>query len=146
MTVQSMQKPPPIFKQSRAKLWIRTVILGIFGTIFGLALGKDISSGSFHLLWGLIIFLPALAVGFWMKRLVPMQVHSSARCITLSFDRIYFALILFLVIVKAITSRVHSLGLWSDFAMCIILGLMMGRLSGICIRVRSLKKRNHFID
>jgi hypothetical protein len=137
---------PPIFKQSRAKLWIRTVILAVFGTLFGIALLRDIHIGVFRWSWAAMVFLPCLALGFWMRRLVPMQVHIASRCITFSFDRIYFSLILFLVIAKAVAGRVRFLGLWSDIIMCVILGLMMGRLSGICLRVRSLKKSHHLID
>jgi hypothetical protein len=137
---------PPVLKQSRAKLWIRTGILVIFGTLFGLALLRDIHAGLFHWLWGLMVFLPFLGIGFWMRSLVPMQVHLSSRCITLSFDRIYFSLILFLVIAKAVSGRVLFMVLWPDIIMCVILGLMIGRLSGICLRVHELKKHHHFID
>ena len=146
MTVYSEQETPPLWKQSRAKLWIRTGILMVFGTLFGLALYRDIDAGVFRWYWGLMAFLPSLAMGFWMRRLVPMQVHLSSRCITLSFDRIYFSLILFLVIAKAVAGRVQFMALWSDIIMCVILGLMVGRLSGICLRLRSLKKRHHLID
>jgi heme/copper-type cytochrome/quinol oxidase subunit 4 len=142
----SEQETPPTWKQSRAKLWIRTGILVVFGTLFGLALYRDITSGGFRWSWGLMVFLPSLAVGFWMRRWVPMHVHLSSRCITLSFDRIYFSLIFFLVLGKAVAGRVQFMALWSDIIMCVILGLMMGRLSGICLRVHSLKKRHHLID
>lgn len=146
MTVDNARVTPPLFKQSRAKLWIRTGILAVFGTLFGLALFRDISAGVFRWTWGLMAFLPSLAVGYWLKRWVPMQVHVATRCITLSFDRIYFSLILILVIARAVAGRVHFMGLWSDIIMCVILGLMIGRLSGICLRVRNLKREHHLID
>jgi hypothetical protein len=146
MTVYAESKTPPIMKQSRAKLWIRTFILLIFGTLFTLALRRDIDAGLFRWTWGVLVFLPFLLVGFWMRRLVPMQVHLASRCITFSFDRIYFAIILFLVIVKAVAGRVSFLAFWSDMIMCLILGLMIGRLSGICLRVRGLKKQHDLID
>ena len=66
--------------------------------------------------------------------------------ITLSFDRLYFALILALVIAKAITGKVSGLGAWSDAIMCAILGIMSGRLSGICLRVRGLKVQHQFLN
>jgi hypothetical protein len=146
VTVHIETETPSPWKQSRAKLWIRTVILAIFGTLFGLALSRDIDAGVFHWSWGILVYLPSLAAGFWMRRLVPMQVHLSSRCITLSFDHIYFSLILVLVIAKAVSGRIHSIALVSDIIMCVILGLMMGRLSGICLRLRSLKKHHHLTD
>jgi hypothetical protein len=73
---------------------------------------------------------------------VPMQVHVNSQQVTLSFDRVYFALILTLVIAKAVTGKVPGLAIWADVLMCVILGLMMGRLSGICLRVRDLKIRH----
>ena len=146
MTIDNVRETPPLFKQSRAKLWIRTGILAVFGTLFGLALFRDISAGVFRWTWGVMVFLPSLAVGYWLKRWVPMQVHVASRCITLSFDRIYFSLILILVIAKAVAGRVRFMGLWSDIIMCVILGLMIGRLSGICLRVRALKRQHHLID
>ena len=146
MTNYNTHEIPSPWRQSRAKLWIRTVILGVFGTLFGLALYREIGAGVFRWSWGLMVFLPSLAIGFWMRRLVPMQVHLSSRCITLSFDRIYFSLILFLVIAKAVAGRIPFMSLESDIIICLILGLMIGRLSGICLRVHSLKKNHHFID
>ncbi|HOR00447.1 MAG TPA: hypothetical protein PLJ35_16675 [Anaerolineae bacterium] len=143
MTISSAQETPPAMKQSRAKIWIRTVILAVFGTLFTLALYQDMASGVFRWPWALMAFLPCWVIGFWMRRWVPMQVHPAAQCITMSFDRIYFALILFLVIAKAITGRVEGMTIWADVIMCVILGLMVGRLSGICLRVRDLKMRHN---
>lgn len=145
MNIPATQKMPPILKQSRAKLWIRTGILAVFGTLFGLALHRDLMSGKFHWPWVLLSFLPCLAIGFWMSRLVPMQVHTTFQCVTLSFDYIYFSLILFLVAAKVIATKVEGTIFWADIIMCVILGLMIGRLSGICLRVHDLKIRNNFI-
>ncbi|MDD2422208.1 MAG: hypothetical protein PHC60_09360 [Heliobacteriaceae bacterium] len=135
-------KKPPVMKQSRAKLWIRTGILIIFGSIFGLSLYHDILSGIFRLSWAGGIFLPSLVAGFWMSRLVPMQIHTVVEAITFSFDRIYFFLILFLVIMKTLAGRMLGISILADIIMCIILGMMLGRLSGICLRVSDLKKTN----
>ncbi len=145
MEIPVTQKMPSILKQSRAKLWIRTGILAVFGTLFGLALYRDLASGKFHWPWILLTFLPCLAIGFWMSRLVPIQVHTAFQCVTLSFDFMYFFLILFLVVAKVITTRVKGMTFWADEIMCVILGLMIGRLSGICLRVHDLKIRNNFI-
>ena len=145
MVVVDSPKAPPIFKQSRTKLWIRTAILGVFGTLFALALYPDMASGIFPWSWGLMIFSFFLGVGFLMSKLVPMQVHISSQHVTLSFDRIYFTLIVLLVLVKAVTGRIAGLQLWPDIAMCVILGLMIGRLSGICLRVRGLKAEHNFL-
>jgi hypothetical protein len=131
-------------KRSRAKLWIRTGILAVFGTLFAYLLYRDMASGVFHWTWALMAFLPFLVIGFFMRGLVPMQVHPESQHITMSFDRIYFAVILLLVIVKAVAGRVPGLAVWADVAMCVILGLMIGRLTGICLRVRDLKTQHGF--
>ncbi len=146
MTAAETQAAPHVFKRSRAKLWIRTGILAVFGTLFGLALYRDISSGAFRWWWALAAFGLCLVAGFWMRKLVPMQIHRASQHITLSFDRVYFGLILLLVVAKAVAGRVPGLGLWSDVVMCIILGLMIGRLSGICLRVRRLKVKHGFVQ
>lgn len=74
-----------------------------------------------------------------MSRLVPIQVHSVFEVITISFDRIYFGLILFLVILKDIAGDFLRINVIADVIMCIILGLMIGRLSRIYRRVNYLK-------
>lgn len=140
MTDHDVEIIPPLRKRSRAKIWIRTGILTVFGIIFGLTLYKDIMQDSFRLQWALMAFVPALGIGYWMSRLVPMQVHKRWRVVTFSFDRIYFALILSLVIIKGITGNIMGLTIISDVIICVILGLMISRLSGICLRVHSLKR------
>ena len=145
MAVSETLEAPPLFKQSRTKIWIRTVILTVFGTLFGLALYPVMVSGAFPWSWGLAIFLPCLGIGFKMSRLVPMQIHRASRHITLSFDRLYFSLIVLLVFIKAIAGRIAGMEILANAAMCVILGLMIGRLSGICLRVRDLKISHNFI-
>jgi hypothetical protein len=140
-----VQEAPPVLKQSRAKIWIRTGILAVFGLLFGLALYHDVAAGLFPWWLALAIFVVCLPLGFWLSRLVPMQVHLTSQAITFSFDRIYFALILLLVVLKAVAGRLPGLSIWADVVMCVILGLMVGRLSGICLRVRGLKVRHNFV-
>ena len=136
---------PPIMQRSRAKLWVRTGILAVFGTLFSLALYPALASGELRWSWAAAAFLLCLAIGFWMRGWVPMQIYPASRSITLSFDRIYFPTILLLVIAKAITGRIPGAAPWTDLLMCVILGLMIGRLSGICLRVHSLKLQYAFI-
>ena len=145
MTIANTDQVPAVRKRSRAKIWLRTGILAIFGTLFGLSLYRDVAAGQFLWIWGLAVFLLCLPVGFELRKLVPMQVHLVSRHITMSFDRLYFALILTLVLGKAVTGQMLHLPIWSDVLMCAILGVMVGRLSGICLRVRDLKVRNGFL-
>ena len=142
MTDPNPISPPPAFKRSRTKLWIRTIILAVFGTLFGLALYHDISSGVFRWTWAVVVFVVFLPIGYWMRNLVPMESYPETHHVTLSFDRIYFGLIVLLVIVKAVASHVHGLAVVADVVMCVILGLMIGRLSGICLRVHGLRQRH----
>jgi len=144
MTPSEMQAAPHTMKRSRAKLWIRTGILAVFGTLFAFLLYRDVASGVFHWSWALMAFLPCLVIGFFMRALVPMQVHPASQHITMSFDRIYFGVIWLLVIFKAFAGRAPGMAVWADLAMCVILGLMIGRLSGICLRVRDLKIQHNF--
>jgi hypothetical protein len=114
MVVTKVQAAPPVMSRSRAKLWIRTGILAVFGTLFSMSLARDMSFGVFNRSWALTALLACLPIGFWMRRLVPMQVHVNSQHVTLSFDRVYFALILTLVIAKAVTGKVPGLTIWSD--------------------------------
>ena len=132
-------------KESRGKIWIRTGLLTIFGTLFGISLYRDLLDGIFSWRLGIIALFPCLAIGFWMSRLVPMHLHPERKAITFSLDKIYFVLIWVLVIAKLLTGRLLGLPVWSDILMVVIIGLMSGRLSGICLRVRSLKVANQFI-
>lgn len=131
---------PAFRKQSRAKLWIRTGIVAMFSALFGVTLARDLIAGVFDWTGAGAIFALGLAVGFWMRNLVPMQAHLVSQRVTLSFDRIYFALIVALVLAKAIAGNWLGAFVFADAVMCAILGLMLGRLSGICLRVSELKK------
>jgi hypothetical protein len=145
MSIATAEPVPSNRKRSKAKIWLRTGILAIFVTIFGISLYRDIAAGQFMWLIGLGVFLVCLPVGFEMRKIVPMQVHLGSEAITMSFDKIYFALILILVIGKAVTGKLLHQVTWSDVLICAILGLMVGRLSGICLRVHGLKREHGFI-
>jgi hypothetical protein len=144
MTILQSSARPSLVKQSRAKIWIRTGLLAIFGTLFTFQLYESITDGYFHWSWALLVFGLCLPVGFAMRNLVPMQVHLEHRVITLSLDKIYFILIWVLVIAKFIAYDAFSAYMISDILMCTILGLMAGRLSGICLRVNHLKAAHGF--
>ena len=135
---------PPMMKRSRAKLWVRTGIFIFFAILFSFTLYEDISRGIFPLWAGVAIFIPAIAFGFWMSRFVPMQVHVHHQHITFSFDRIYFILILTLVIIKIAASKFPGWEVLADAIMVFILGMMVGRIGGIGLRVRSLKDQHDF--
>ena len=75
-----------------------------------------------------------------------MQVHPTVRAITLSLDKTYLALIWILVIAKIIAGQISSLVVVADVIMCVILGLMSGRLGRIGIRVRRLKTERGLIS
>lgn len=144
MTVIQTSQKPSILKQSRAKIWIRTGLLAIFGTLFSYQLYESISAGYFHWSWALFVVLLFLPVGFMMRTLVPMQVHREHRVITLSLDKVYFITIWVLVIAKFVAYYAFSAFFVSDVLMCVILGLMAGRLSGICLRVSHIKAAHGF--
>jgi hypothetical protein len=55
-------------------------------------------------------------------------------------------LIWVLVIAKLIASRIPVLITASDVIMCVILGIMFGRLGGIGLRVRQLKMQHGFVE
>ncbi len=137
-------KAPPMMKRSRAKLWVRAGIFAFFTILFAFALYEDISNGIFPLWAAVVIIIPAVAFGFWMSRFVPMQAHVSHQQITFSFDRIYFVLILLLVITKVVASKLPGWEILADAIMVFILGMMFGRIGGIGLRVRSLKDQHEF--
>ena len=143
---ESIPQEPAMMKRSRAKLWVRTGIFLFFAILFSFALYEDISQGIFSLWAGVVIFIPAIAFGFWMSRFVPMQVHVHHQHITFSFDRIYFVLILALVIIKIAASKFPGWEVLADAIMVFILGMMVGRIGGIGLRVRGLKEQHDFKD
>jgi hypothetical protein len=144
MTVIQSSIKPSFVKQSRAKIWIRTGLLAIFGALFTFQRYESITAGYFHWSWALLVFVLFLPVGFLMRNLVPMQVYLDHRVITLTFDKIYFIAIWVLVIAKFIAYYAFNAYFVSDVLMCVILGLMAGRLSGICLRVSHLKAVHGF--
>jgi len=141
---ESTPKEPKMMKRSRAKIWVRTAIFAIFTILFAFALYEDISAGIFSIWAAVVIVIPAVAFGFWMSRFVPMQVHVVHQHITFSFDRIYFVLILTLVIVKVAASKFPGWEVLADAIMVFILGMMFGRIGGIGLRVRGLKDTHDF--
>jgi hypothetical protein len=144
MTILQSSEKPSFVKQSRAKIWIRTGLLAIFGTLFSHQLYESINAGYFQWSWALFVFALFLPVGFAMRNLVPMQVHPEYRVITLSLDKVYFITIWVLVIAKFVAYYAFNAYFISDLLMCTILGLMAGRLSGICLRVSHLKASHSF--
>ncbi len=145
MSVTNTDRVPHFRERSRAKIWLRTGILVVFATIFGISLYHDVTSGRFLWYWGLITYLICFPIGFAMRNLVPMQVYLKSQHVTLSFDKIYFAVILTLVIGKLVASKFLGLSVLADVIICAILGLMTGRLGGIGVRVRSLKRQHGFL-
>ena len=129
-------------KTSRFKIWLRAALFVQFCGIFGFYLHQDISKGHFNWGWAFITAVLFVPIGFWMSRIVPMQVNRNAKVITLTLDRVYFVLIWVLVIAKFVTGHIPSLVVVADVIMCGILGLMSGRLGGIGMRVRHLKIQN----
>ena len=145
MTIANAEQVPSFRKRSKAKIWLRTGILAVFATLFGISLYHDISTGRFQWYWGLITYLICFPIGFAMRTLVPMQVHLASKHVTMSFDKIYFAVILALVIGKLVAGRFFGLPVLADVIICAILGLMTGRLGGIGVRVRGLKREHGFL-
>lgn len=139
MTYTDDKQAPPVIKQSRAKIWIKTGIFVVFGTLFGLTLYRDIMGGIFHLSWALIAFLPCIGIGYGLSKLVPMKFWTELRVVTMSFDRIYFALILLLVTIKTVSGQLIGMSIIADVIMCMILGIMSGRIGGIGLRVHALR-------
>lgn len=126
-------------KKSRFKIWLRAFLFVQFSAIFIVYFYRDISAGHFRWEWAMLIFLLCLPLGFLMSRLVPMRVDTQSRAVLMSLDRIYLVLIWLLVIAKLITGQIPSLVYVADICMAVILGVMSGRLSGICTRVRKMK-------
>ena len=145
MKPEQANAKPSFIKQSSGKIWIRTGLLGIFGVLFGLQIIHNIAEGYFHWSWAILVLAVFYPVGFMMRKLVPMQVHIDHKVITLTLDKVYFVTIWVLVIAKYVAVYGFHTFTVSDVLMCVILGLMSGRLSGICLRVHDLKVQNGFI-
>jgi hypothetical protein len=132
-------------KKSRFKIWLRAVLLILFGSLFTLYFVRDIASSHFTWARVVVLFMLFFPISFWMSRMVPMQVNRESKAVTLSLDRVYLILIWVLVITKLVTSHVSRLIPLSDVIMCAILGIMFGRLGGIGLRVRHLEMKNGFL-
>ena len=132
-------------KKSRFKIWLRAVLFVQFSVLFAFYFDRDITNGYFTWIWAATLFMLFIPTGFWMSRLVPMQVDHQVKAITLSLDSVYLILIWVLVITKLIASHIPRLIPVSDVIMCIILGIMCGRLGGIGLRVRHLKMEHGFL-
>lgn len=132
-------------KKSPFKIWLRVFLLVQFTIIFGVFFFQDIAAGYFT--WskvaGIILFF--IPIGFLMSYIVPMQANLELQAVTFSLDRIYLFLIWILVIAKLLASYLYHTESVADVIMCIILGIMGGRLGGIIIRVRKLKIKHSFI-
>ena len=132
-------------KKSRFKIWLRAFLLIQFSAIFGFFFFHDIAAR--HFTWGKVAFFTLLCIpiGFLMSYIVPMQANHEMKAVTFSLDKIYLFLIWFLVIAKLFASYYYQTIAVADVIMCIILGIMGGRLGGIGIRVRKLKIRHGFL-
>lgn len=131
-------------KKSRFKIWLRAVLFFLFGSLFMFYFIRDIADQHFTWGWVSILFAAFIPAGFLLSRIVPMQVDTDAKAVTLSLDRTYLVLIWVLVIAKLIASHSPALIPVSDVIMCAILGIMFGRLGGIGLRVRGLKSMYGF--
>ena len=139
--ITKIGKEPSVMKRSAAKLWIKIIILAIFGTLFTLSIHNDVTNGIIELQTLFVMFLPSFIIGIWLRKLVPVQIYKEFSQITFSFDRIYFAIILLLFIVKKTCQFMQVQLVFADFAMIIILGLMIGRIIGLIYRVAKLKRK-----
>ena len=131
-------------KKSRFKIWLRAFLFLQFSAMFSYYFFRDIGNGYFNWKWVAILFTLFIPVGFLMSLIVPMKADLELRAVTLSLDRVYLFLIWLLVIAKLIIGRIPPFIPEADFIMCMILGIMFGRLGGIGIRVRHLKVQRGF--
>ena len=132
-------------KKSRFKIWLRAFLFLQFSAIFSLYFFRDIGNGYFSWKWAALLFTLFIPVGFLMSLIVPMKVDLELRTVILSLDRVYLFLIWLLVIAKFIIGRIPPFTPEADFIMCAIMGIMLGRLGGIGLRVRHLKVQHGFI-
>jgi hypothetical protein len=133
-------------KKSRFKIWLRAGLFLLFGSLFTFYFIRDIANRHFTWGWVILLFVAFVPVGLLLSRIVPMQIDTKAKAVTLSLDRTYLILIWILVVAKLIASHIPAMIPVSDAIMCAILGIMFGRLGGIGLRVRGLKSRHGFTD
>ena len=133
------ENEPSVMKRSRAKMWIKIIMLIIFTSLFTHALLLDLQKE--HISYQIIIFtiIPSLAAGLWLRKIVPLQVHTKFAHITFSFDKIYFAIIIMLFSIKKYCQIMDIQHILGDISMVIIIGLMMGRVIGLFIRLKKLR-------
>ena len=129
-------------KKSPFKIWLRAFLLVQFSVFFSLYFIRDIAGGYFSWLKVFITILLFIPIGFLMSKLVPMRADAGENAVILSIDKIYLALIWILVIAKLLASHAFDAIIIADVIMCIIIGIMGGRLGGIGIRVRKLKSKH----
>jgi hypothetical protein len=132
-------------KKSRFKIWLRAFLLIQFSAIFGVYFFRDIAAGHFHWEWVGLIYLLCFPLGMWMSRIVPMRADTETRAVLLSMDVVYLILIWLLVIAKLVAAMFPDWVFLADICMVVILGIMSGRLGGICLRVRQLKVAAGFV-
>jgi len=133
-------------KKSRFKIWLRAFLFVQFSIIFGFFFFQDIAAGYFTWERVILIILFFIPIGFLMSYIVPMRANIELQAVTFSLDRIYLFLIWILVIAKLFASYLYHTESVADVIMCIILGIMGGRLGGIGIRVRKLKIKHSIIS
>lgn len=131
-------------KKSRAKIWVRSFLFVLFSLLFSIYFFRDIAHGYFKWEWVALVFAVFIPLGFVLSRIVPMQVDTELGAVTLSLDKFYLVLIWCLVIAKLILGRIPSFIPGADFIMAAIMGIMFGRLGGICLRARRLKLQYGF--
>ena len=131
----------PKMKTSKSKIWIRAGIFIFFTILFSMALFNDISSGYFPLWPVPLIFIVGAIFGYWLSRFVPMHVHRAHGVVTFSLDIIYLVLIISLVAAKLMAGERGYVWI-TDILMVFIIGMMIGRIGGIGLRVRRLKEEH----
>jgi len=129
-------------KKSRFKIWLRAFLLIQFSAIFSFYFFHDIANGYFSWRSVAIVFACFIPVGFLLSLFVPIKADFEIQAVTLTLDRFYLFLIWFLVVAKLIIGGIPSFAPEADFIMAAIIGIMSGRLSGICLRVHHLKRQH----
>ena len=130
---------PSVMKRSRAKMWIKIVMLIIFTSLFSHALLLDLQKGYINYQIIISVIIPSLFIGLWLRKIVPLQVHTKFSHITFSFDKIYFAIIIILFAIKKTCQIMDIQHILGDISMVIIIGLMIGRVIGLFMRIKKLK-------
>ena len=131
--------------KSRFKIWLRAFLLVQFSIIFSIYFFQDIAAGYFTWERVVLIILFFIPIGFLMSKIVPMRANTELQAVTFSLDRVYLFLIWLLVIAKLLASYRYHAETVADVIMCVIIGIMAGRLGGIGLRVRKLKIKHNFL-